>query len=83
MLRHQEILVGRIKGLCEERGLTYYTLAYKASIPINTLMNIVKGKSKNPGMFTIVKICDGLEISLKDFFDTREFIELLKEVDGK
>lgn len=83
MTRHQEILIERINNLCEEKRLTYYMLAYKASIPMNTLMHIMKGESKNPGFFTIVKICDGLEVSLSEFFDTKEFVELLKEVDGK
>lgn len=83
MTRHQEILVGRIKELCEERAYTYYMLAYKASIPMNTLMHILNGESKNPGFFTIAKICDGLEVSLSEFFDTKDFVELLKEVDGK
>ncbi len=44
-------------------------------------MHIMNGESKNPGIFTIIKICDGLEISLRDFFDTEDFVEILKEVE--
>lgn len=83
MTRHQEILINRIDELCKQRNLTYYRLAFKSSVPLNTIMHIMKGESSNPGLFTIVKICDGLEIALTDFFDAPEFEEMLKEVDGR
>ena len=81
MDKKQIVLVNRVNELCRERGYTYYTLAYKASIPHTTLMHIVKGESKNPGIFTLMKICDAFDLSLKDFFDTEEFIKILKEID--
>lgn len=79
--RQQEILINRINEICRERGYSYYTLSYKSSIPLTTLIHILDGSSKNPGIFTIIKICDGLEISLKDFFDTEDFQAALKEVE--
>lgn len=71
----QEILIDRIKQLCKEKGISYYKLSYKATIPMTTLMNIVEGNTKNPGIFNIMKICDGLGVSMKEFFDTKEFEE--------
>ena len=58
MKNYQKILKNRIDELCRERNYTYYTLSYKASIPLSTLMNIMNGESKNPGVVTIIKICD-------------------------
>lgn len=81
MKNYQKILKNRIDELCREKNYTYYTLSYKASIPLSTLMHIMNGDSKNPGVITIIKICDGLEISLKEFFDTEDFVSMLKEVD--
>ena len=81
MRNYQKILRDRIDNLCREKNYTYYTLSYKASVPLSTLMHIMNGESKNPGFNTIIKICDGLEISLKDFFDTEEFVKILKEVE--
>lgn len=81
MKNYQKILANRIDELCREKNYTYYTLSYKASIPLSTLMHIMNGESKNPGMISIIKICDGLEISLKEFFDTEDFVSMLKEVD--
>ena len=79
--KEQAILVDRINVLCRERGYTYYILAYKASIPVTTLMHIIRGETKNPGIFTVMKICDAFELSLKDFFDTEEFTSIINEID--
>lgn len=79
MKKEQKILIKRINDLCKEKGITYYTLSYKSSVPLTTLSHILSGESKNPGIFTITKICDGLDVSLKEFFDTDEFEAMLKE----
>ena len=79
--KEQNILVDRINELCRKKGYTYYTLSYKASIPITTLMHIIKGESENPGIITVMKICDALEVSLKEFFDTEDFENVIKEMD--
>ena len=81
MTKEQAVLVDRINVLCKERGDTYYTLAYKASIPFTTLMHIIRGDTKNPGLFTVMKICDAFEMSLKEFFDTEEFTSIVNEID--
>ncbi len=72
-MEEQKILAKRIKFLCRERELSYYELSYKAAVPLTTLMHIIDGSTKNPGLFTISKICGGLKITLKEFFDTQEF----------
>jgi len=74
-----DILTDRIDELCEEREMSYYVLSYKASIPMSTMVHIMDGTSKNPGIFTIMKICDGLGVTLKEFFDTKEFEEAMIE----
>ena len=79
--KEQTVLINRVNELCRSKEYTYYALADKASIPFTTLTHILDGQSKNPGVFTIMKICDALEISLKDFFDTEDFALLLREID--
>lgn len=81
MTKVQTILIERIFQLCREKGYSYYSLAYRAAIPVTTLMNIINGQSKNPGIVTIMKICNAFEVTLKDFFDTESFELVLKEVD--
>ena len=66
-------LAGRITCLCQQRGISYYTLSYRSAVPITTIMHIIDGSTKNPGVFTIIKICNGLNITVKDFFDAEDF----------
>ena len=75
----QFILLDRIDQLCNEKDMTYYNLSYKATIPLTTLIHIMDGSTKNPGVFTIMKICDGLGITMKEFFDTAEFEDAMQE----
>jgi len=70
----------RILFLCEERGITINKLSAESGIAPSTVKNILYGKSKNPGIVTLKMLCDGLEITLKDFFDTEEFEKLEQEI---
>ena len=63
----------RIQQLCAAHGYNINSLARKAGIPPTTLKNIIYGNSRNPGIITIKLLCDGLGISLYDFFDTDSF----------
>lgn len=75
-----ELVVERIYDLCKEREITPNALSYSAGISQSTIKSILNGESKNPGIVTIKKICDGLDISIIDFFDTKEFRELEQEL---
>lgn len=63
----------RIQQLCAANGYNINSLARQAGIPPTTLKNIIYGNSRNPGIITIKLLCDGLGISLQDFFDTEPF----------
>lgn len=69
---HKQISL-RIQQLCAAQGYNINSLARKAGIPPTTLKNILYGSSRNPGVVTIKLICDGLGISLYDFFNTPAF----------
>jgi len=73
MEKQQKILIDRVNQLCKEKNISYYTLAYDSAVPLSTLLHIMDGSTKNPGIFTIAKICDGLGVSLAEFFSTYEF----------
>ena len=72
--------VERIRQLCKERDITPNALSYLSGIPQSTLKSILNGESKNPGLVTVKKICDGLDVTLIEFFDTEEFHHLEQEV---
>lgn len=69
-------LAERITFLCQQQGISYYTLSYRSAVPITTIMHIVDGSTRNPGVFTIIKICNGLNMTVKDFFDAEDFTDI-------
>ena len=70
----------RILYLCEEKRMTINKLATESGIAPSTIKNILYGKSQNPGIVTLKMLCDGLGISLIDFFNTKEFAVLEQEI---
>ena len=69
----KDAIVKRFRELCDEKGIKINELANISGVPLPTLNNILYGKSKNPGVVTLKMICDGLGISLTDFFMMSEF----------
>lgn len=70
----------RIRQLCKERGITPNGLSNISAVPQATVKSILNGESQNPGTVTIKKLCDGLEITLGEFFSTPEFDNLEQEI---
>ena len=73
-------VVNRIYELCNEREITPNALSYLAGISQSTIKSILNGESKNPGIVTIKKICDGIDISIIEFFNTKSFDNLEQEI---
>lgn len=70
----------RILTLCGERSITINKLATLCGLPPSSIKNILYGKSQNPKLLTIKMICDGLGITLGEFFSTPEFEALEQEI---
>ena len=75
-----EIVIKRILQLCRALGITPNGLSYIAGVSQSTVKSILGGESRNPGIVTLKKLCDGFEITLADFFDTEEFNSLEQEL---
>lgn len=75
-----DFVVKRIYELCKERNITPNALSYLAGISQSTVKSILNGESKNPGIVTLKKICDTLDITIVDFFDTEDYYELEQEI---
>lgn len=76
----RECVVDRIAALCRERNLKLERLARLSAVAPSTLKNIMNGGSQNPGIVTIKMLCDGLGITLTEFFDTDDFRHLEQEI---
>jgi transcriptional regulator with XRE-family HTH domain len=70
----------RIINLCLERHITPNRLATISAVPPSTMKSILNGASLNPGIVTIKKLCDGLDITLEEFFDAEVFRTLEQEI---
>lgn len=75
-----EAIALRILNLCKERNITPNKLSTISGMTQSTINNIINTGSKNPTVSTIKKICDGLEITLSDFFDDELFTSLEQEI---
>ena len=76
----KEAIACRIQELCDQRGMAVNSVANSAGISRSTIYSMLNNKSKNPGIVSIKKICDGLDISLFQFFDAPVFKELEQEI---
>ncbi len=70
----------RILQLCGERGITINKLSTISALSPSSIKSILYGKSQNPKLITIKMICDGLGITLGEFFSTPEFDALEQEI---
>jgi len=70
----------RIIELCEENKITINKLATVSGITQSTLSNIVGGRNNSTTISTIKKLCDGLDISIRDFFQSLLFENLEQEI---
>ena len=77
----KEAVARRIQALCLERGgMAINALANQCGVAPSTIYSMLNAKSQNPGLVSIQKICDGLEISVREFFDDPLFENLEPEI---
>ena len=76
----KEAVEKRIVELCNEKGIAINALANISGISPSTVYSIMNEKSQNPGVVSIKKICDGLNISIRQFFDSELFDNLEQEI---
>ena len=76
----KEAIAARIIELCRERNMAINELANISGVSPSTVYSMLNEKSQNPGIVSIKKLCDGWEISLREFFDSGLFDELEQEI---
>ena len=79
-MQFKEAISKRVKDLCFEYGLTVHGLSLKTGVSNSTLDDIVKARNESVQLKFIFAICDGLNISLEEFFhspyfDTEQLID--------
>lgn len=73
-------VVIRIKELCRQKGIKINTLATNSGITPSTVYSLLDEERKDIGILVLKKLCDGLDISITDFFDDDLFKNLEQEI---
>lgn len=70
----------RILELCRERDISINRLSSMSGVTQSTVNNIVSGRNRSTTISTIKKVCDGLGITIEEFFHSDLFRELEQEI---
>ena len=70
----------RILELCRERDNSINRLSSMSGVTQSTVNNIVSGRNRSTTISTIKKLCDGLGITIEEFFHSDLFRELEQEI---
>lgn len=76
----KEAVAQRIIELCKEQDIAVNALANLSGVSPSTVYSMLNHKSQNPGVVSLQKLCDGLNISLREFFDSELFDNLEQEI---
>ncbi len=76
----KDAVAKRFQKLCKERNMTLNELANLSGVTPSTLYSIMDERRRDISILTIKKFCDGLEMSLADFFHDVIFEELEPEI---
>lgn len=76
----KDAVAKRFISLCSERGISVNELAYRSGVTPSTAYSMLDSRRRDVSIVTIKKFCDGLEITLEDFFSAPEFRALEQEI---
>ena len=78
-MKIREAISKKINKICNERNISINKLASMSLLTQSTVQHLADGNSKNPKLLTIIRICDGLDITLHEFFSDDLFKNLDRE----
>lgn len=76
----KDAVANRFRVLCQERGITSNELANLSGVTPSTVYSLLDPKRRQVSITTIKKLCDGLNITLSEFFTTPDFDDLEQEI---
>ena len=77
----KDAVVLRLKDICKERNIKYNELATISGVTPSTVYSMMDEKRRDISITTIKKFCDGLDMTLPDFFNADIFNDLEQEID--
>ena len=77
----KDVVVARVVELCRERGIRPNELANRAGVTASTVYSLLDARRRDVSVVTVKKLCDGLEITIGEFFSSAEFDALEQEIE--
>ena len=76
----KEAVAKRILALCDEKKIAINALANLSGVSPSTVYSMLNEKSQNPGVVSLKKLCDGFDITLREFFNSPIFDDIEQEI---
>ena len=76
----KEAVAQRFRDICEERGIKPNELANRAGVTPSSVYSMLDPRRKEVSVNLVKKLCDGLDMTLGEFFSTEMFDELEQEI---
>ena len=76
----KDVVTNRVRTLCKERGIRPNELANISGVTPSTVYSLLDERRRDVSIITIKKLCDGLDLTLGEFFSTPEFDALEQEI---
>lgn len=77
----KDVVAAWIVELCRERGIRPNELANRAGVTASTVYSLLDARRRDVSVVTVKKLCDGLEITIGEFFSSAEFDALEQEIE--
>lgn len=79
-LEIKEAIVLRMKNICRDMNITYNELATRAGVTPSTVYSMMDSRRKDLSVITLKKLCDGLDMTITEFFNDDIFKTLEQEM---
>jgi len=76
----KDAVVARFQEICAQRNMAINELATRSGVTPSTAYSMVNPDRRDVSIVTIKKLCDGLDMTLGEFFSTPEFDALEQEI---
>ena len=76
----KKAIVKRLKNICKDRNIKYNSLAAMSGVTPSTVYSLLDESRNDIGVVVLKKLCDGLDMTITEFFDDDIFIELEQEI---
>ena len=76
----KDAVAARFASICRERRMTINELASRSGVTPSSVYSMLDPSRRNISIVLIKKLCDGLDITLAEFFTARVFDELEQEI---